>query len=84
MSQTDRAVPITISPAAAAEVVDLEQRIGGPIASDACIIVRMAGCLVGWGDDYGTFRPLDARDDLEEVGERLLEVASDLWEAWQR
>lgn len=57
---------------------------GEGIASDACIGVWVDRRLVGWGDDYGTYRVLPAptsAGQLEEVGENLLAAAIALWEA---
>lgn len=50
----------------------------GELATDVCIAVWVDGQIVGWGDDYGTFRVLPAPTsggELERAGEALLEFA---------
>ena len=60
---------------------------GEPLASDVCVGVWLDGRLVGWGDDYGTFRLLPAPSSagrIEDAGEELLDAAGRFWELCQR
>lgn len=61
------------------------ERQEGLLASDACVLVRIDGAIVGWGDDYGTYTVLSEPRSItaarKEAGEALLAAATDLWEA---
>lgn len=62
-------------------------RTHGTLASDHCVVVYVDGRLIGWGDDYGTFHPIEAPSSagkLEAAGEALLAAAQDFWEAEAR
>lgn len=50
---------------------DLIERANGSLASDACVLVAYGDQLLGWGDDYGTFRPLSS------IGRRVQQPAED-------
>jgi hypothetical protein len=60
---------------------ELIEELDSPVASDACVIVRIAGRIVGWGDDYGTFRAIKDSGISQERGEALLLAAVGVWEA---
>lgn len=56
------------------------ERTYGPFASDVVVLVAVDSNVIGWGDDYGTFRPFQVRHNdpaIVKPFEALIEAASD-------
>lgn len=73
---------VTVRAASSVQRRVVEDRTGGTLGSDACVIVKVGEELVGWGDDYGTFHPL-TDPVLASAGEDLLSAALAVWESVQ-
>lgn len=87
MSAAGGSFSVSIKSATDEERRSIERTSSAPLASDACVLVRLNDRLIGWGDDYGTFHPPTGPTSLgrlEEAGERLLQAAVELWEVENR
>lgn len=89
-----RAFHLRICPASDRDREFIETK-HGDLGSDACVCVWIyphsgdfvGSRLIGWGDDYGTFHPIEAPTSagkLEAAGEVLLSAAQDFWEVEDR
>lgn len=49
-----------------------------PLASDACVLLfnRDSDCIMGWADDYGTFKSFCSSLG-DETGEKFIEAIMD-------